>query len=985
MMGEMRTSSLYWVNESGEEGTHHRTIRSHEVVANYGVPRGIVFKYLEKEITQAASLGSIAFTTLLVFAYAWVVISHDNAPAVNAVEDSIGLDLLEGAKFAYVEEMGFKGINEVNSHVDFWSWMSKGLLPRVFLQAPPYSSPDLDTRETYGNTSVTRVFYTNYNRIVGGIRMSQVRQDGDLSCTTEPELEVAYGMPCAGGQRYELDPEMQDARRTGDTLRQRTEFLYIQDDIQTVQRKVLKMELSGWLDNRTMKVEIAVPVYNAEYGIHALIHVHFYLSRGGHIWKAVIPMSDFANWHDDWLKAFSELLWCACLLWMIVNQALEIYRMLKAKGVFKFVADYSNPFTLVEWFSVFIGGGLIVMFSFMLKFTAELNDAAIVLGELSYVTQPSQYRAVFQNMYFPKLEEAVHYSHKFRLTMAGYPLVMMYRVFSAYAGQPRLHVVTQTLSDAAVDLLHFLLIFLSVVAVFSVSAVLLFGRRLNEFVTIWRTMQSTLLAIKGNFDWDELRVVGRIEAGVWFVSIIGIGSLLLLNMLLAIVMDSYSKVKSRASDSVPLWAALREAWRRSAKERRGHLVPLKRILVEIRGEVRLLMRERLEDDDKEATRIEEPLAFLTVGLMERIVPGLDMAQTETGKRQAETILEAACEEYYRQMANKRAPTLSFTILEEKLLDLVLDLRVLEETCGVVEPLDVPSVKETKRCTNRMCKAPVCKARLVKSVESSQRIEQEKATICLFKAYDDLDTGSAFSRNAQILGESAYENVDWKTWADASVLSCSDVAYDMITKVTRAMRNYRHTAFDDAKWRGVDAYSRRASDASNEASADAADATAAAVASRQLSAVLAPAVHAPSSAGGSAAEHASALAVPAAAAAVAMPGLAPQRRPRRGALSSEPEAAARESAIERLGCEVDRVRARAAADLIKKSMLEQQVSEVVDARARLERTFQRLRERERQLEAESRNLLMVLPSVGHAARSAGGAGDAGQQFASYRGP
>ena len=50
----------------------------------------------------------------------------------------------------------------------------------------------------------------------------------------------------------------------------------------------------------------------------------------------------------------------------------------------------------------------------------------------------------------------------------------------------------------------------------------------------------------GDIDWEELSSIGRMEAGVWlWLFIIGI-VLLMMNMILAIIMDNYAEVKEQA-------------------------------------------------------------------------------------------------------------------------------------------------------------------------------------------------------------------------------------------------------------------------------------------------------------------------------------------------------------------------------------------------------------------------------------------------------
>merc|ERR1712232_1413647 len=122
----------------------------------------------------------------------------------------------------------------------------------------------------------------------------------------------------------------------------------------------------------------------------------------------------------------------------------------------------------------------------------------------------------------------------------------------------------------------------------------------------------------GIFDWDEMKVVGRVEAGVYFWTFIVISSMILLNMLLAIVMDAYGAVKSQiSSTSRPLWTEISLAVRRRYLERRKVLIPMKTAVSELRIEVAKLLEERqeAEEDGQHLDDKSVPLEFLNAKLL----------------------------------------------------------------------------------------------------------------------------------------------------------------------------------------------------------------------------------------------------------------------------------------------------------------------------------------------------------------------------------
>merc|ERR1712007_81759 len=130
-----------------------------------------------------------------------------------------------------------------------------------------------------------------------------------------------------------------------------------------------------------------------------------------------------------------------------------------------------------------------------------------------------------------------------RYASSVYPVFISLRLFKAFVAQPRLALVTQTLSNAAVHVSHFLIVYCTVFFTYATSAMCLFGWEDEEYSSIGRSVNMCIRALSGDFDWDEMRQVGREEAGIWFWSFNFIVLHVMLNMLLSIILDIYMEVK----------------------------------------------------------------------------------------------------------------------------------------------------------------------------------------------------------------------------------------------------------------------------------------------------------------------------------------------------------------------------------------------------------------------------------------------------------
>mmetsp|Transcript_16917 Transcript_16917/g.39391 ORF Transcript_16917/g.39391 Transcript_16917/m.39391 type:complete len:831 (+) Transcript_16917:79-2571(+) len=599
----LQRTVFHWVPQD-PDGRVHLTISSEAVAKDHGVPSKILVEYLKSEIAEAEACRSLPFTLLLVISYAVMSISHDDAPNVRAVQDSLKEDIVENANFAFTGPyMGHKSMEDVNSHADFWSWLTQGMLPLIFNQERQFHEGFNENEPWYQDALAKhneippeeRGFWLHYNRIVGGVRLVQERSGGDgvypndgFVCDTRKDVLELYNRLCVGGTDYNIDPELglpdELALRTKDP--QREVWLYVFDDFEDIEAQVINLEQTGWLDRQTKKIELGIPVYNAELGIHSLIRTNFYFSRGGHIWKKIIPQSQYASWHSSWIYGLWDVIWIGCLGYILVTESMEVHQVVTRKGFYGIVSDYINFWNFIDWISVLGGLAIIIFWAAGIGDRAKLNQTLEQLGSTSSLEQPDLYKATVGE-YMILLEDNVFAVRYLRLMLAAYPLVIIFRLFKLFSAQPRLALVTKTLSFAAGDLFHFMIIFLSVFVTFMIFGIVLFGREVRSFTTIARAMVSCFRIMLGDIDWDELSVIGRTEAAIWLWLFVIIVSLLMLNMILAIIMDNYEEVKMQAGYSETLLEESQQAYRRWRGIRRGLYVPLTEVLEAVNYDPRL--------------------------------------------------------------------------------------------------------------------------------------------------------------------------------------------------------------------------------------------------------------------------------------------------------------------------------------------------------------------------------------------------------------
>lgn len=139
------------------------------------------------------------------------------------------------------------------------------------------------------------------------------------------------------------------------------------------------------------------------------------------------------------------------------------------------------------------------------------------------------------------------------------------KFFKAFGANPRLKVVTDTLVAAAEDIVHFFVVFVTVLLTFVIIAHVLFGSDLEEFYTLASSLNTCFFVLMGDFGWyvELVTKTTSLPSAMsihvlhfWFWTYMFFMLLVLLNMLLAVILERYSQVTSAfkgTRDAPPIW------------------------------------------------------------------------------------------------------------------------------------------------------------------------------------------------------------------------------------------------------------------------------------------------------------------------------------------------------------------------------------------------------------------------------------------------
>lgn len=598
-----------------------------------GVSEKYVKQYLRKEMDEADACLQLPWAVAMFMAFAISIITHESIPQLHIVDKSIETDIRENANFAFSGiipyengRMGHKGIDDVNNIPDFWSWLSLGLVPLLWVEAwdvselkanalaqctdapgalsgfgvspadanaslgsilPPLGwrisadqcpepPPDEPPDAFFGSTK--RGMYLYFQRVIGGVRFRQEARDETTCPGQEDVVAAVFGAGCFPGE-YWLQPESHRGLSTNaeltDKSHSKTTYLKTGLSQAEIRTQLRTLEDEQWLSSRAQKVELSFVTYNANLHSLTFTYVNFFFSRTGHIWKQVEPVSIWLQPYHSWVNWISDGFWVAFTLRIFLLETKDIVAYIRQLGCRHGLAEYISFWNAVDWVSVIYGFVLFFLWYLQLMQISHVTDQ---LSTVNLKVTGGWEDEEIMKQFFMDSEETILSNIALRKVIAGYPFVIVGRFFKAFNAQPRLSMVTRTLSRATNDIFHFGIVFMSVFVAYVLSGLCLFGEELTDFADFDRSMNSCWRLLLGDFDWEELRVVGRLEAGLWFWSFSIMLMLIMLNMLLAIVMDFYTEVKASVGNAETLYSQSMELWNRFKSERLRHRLSLGTVL-----------------------------------------------------------------------------------------------------------------------------------------------------------------------------------------------------------------------------------------------------------------------------------------------------------------------------------------------------------------------------------------------------------------------
>mmetsp|Transcript_78644 Transcript_78644/g.222901 ORF Transcript_78644/g.222901 Transcript_78644/m.222901 type:complete len:822 (-) Transcript_78644:243-2708(-) len=526
------------------------------------------------------SCKSLPFTVLFYFSYFMAQLAHRDVTTVFPLTSSLATSMTTGVLPTPITQTTTRPkarpLTDVKSWGDALTYMEYTVVPLLWVDGDG------------GPGAVMLV-----NQLIGGIRLQQWRLEA-VDCEGSEELRGTYGdfisstynRSCRSRESvYDtagiagVTPANTSAYPfvtqggTADSETSQYEYwITTGQTTQQVHEHLQGIRDSRWLSTATETLTVQYAMYCGQVGFFAFVEVSMVADRIGTFTNTVVTRTLEAQVWRHWLTVFADLWFCANLAWLFGGEVFGLRNAIKTRNIRSHMFQF---YRLLNWSIIWVGVCVVLFFMwlFMKLVTLEEELVSVMTADAdglagdAVVAYHQKLSDTFDLMSL--LVEAVRANE---MVAFWYSIPMLLKFFQHFKGNERLAIITKTLYTAADDLMHFMLIFLLVFFNFIIGARFLFGPSLKEWSWWSLAVTTGFRALMGDFDFMSMYYVTPINATLWFFIYMTFIFILMINMLLAIVMDAYATVKKDAgkAESI-LGLAKRKAQKLKAKLSGNHM------------------------------------------------------------------------------------------------------------------------------------------------------------------------------------------------------------------------------------------------------------------------------------------------------------------------------------------------------------------------------------------------------------------------------
>eukprot|EP00747_Dinoflagellata_sp_TGD_P030120 gnl/TRDRNA2_/TRDRNA2_134407_c0_seq1.p1 gnl/TRDRNA2_/TRDRNA2_134407_c0~~gnl/TRDRNA2_/TRDRNA2_134407_c0_seq1.p1 ORF type:complete len:878 (-),score=149.72 gnl/TRDRNA2_/TRDRNA2_134407_c0_seq1:76-2709(-) len=325
---------------------------------------------------------------------------------------------------------------------------------------------------------------------------------------------------------------------------------------------------AGWADSSTELFELIFMSYNQRNRMFAITRATLFMYSSGFVVQQVVSRAVMIDQYPhEWrVDAFPfDLVFVWLTLWPTYSETKELISRVWAGGCRDGCVGYWGFWNMVDWTTICFGFANIALWSLYCLATQVEPIQALLGPDMSLTPYAMTLTADQLDEIGDALDHIISVFFGLQLAMGFHSLSIMLKFFKAFQANPRLQVVTNTMIKASGDILHFGIVFVAIFVGFSASGHVFFGDDIIEFNSLGRSIDTSFRVLLGEFEWYNEWARGDTHLGsgmpyallcAWFWLYMIFVLLILLNMLLAIIMEHYANqtaIVNAAADAPTLY------------------------------------------------------------------------------------------------------------------------------------------------------------------------------------------------------------------------------------------------------------------------------------------------------------------------------------------------------------------------------------------------------------------------------------------------
>ena len=281
------------------------------------------------------------------------------------------------------------------------------------------------------------------------------------------------------------------------------------------------LKQNSWIDYRTRAVFVEVAIYSAQVNLFGVAtFLTEWMPTNGIVFFNNIKVARLYQHGND-----LQLVMLVCEIFLAVFVLAFMY--IELKKIFRLRRSYlRDPWNWLEIAQIFL---ILTCAGALLQRTNYTNQAIERMN-----AEPDKFVSFIQTITW---DEIFGYLLAFLVFFANLKLLKLIRF------NHRIYLFTKTISNAAGPLMSFMIVFTVFYIAYCVLFYSLFGSILPEYSSLLVTIETLFNTVMGAFDFEIIRENNRTLGPIIFFSFMMIMVMILLNVFLTILMDSFAEVQ----------------------------------------------------------------------------------------------------------------------------------------------------------------------------------------------------------------------------------------------------------------------------------------------------------------------------------------------------------------------------------------------------------------------------------------------------------